>query len=112
MRSFSHYLSTTLGMLTLEGPLLHDFRRLLVCLSRLFEGSDDNERLAADIAVLRSKLLDARFAERMWDEATAMVDERTARMNAASAEALQRLGLERLPRARRGRLVARSTGRD
>ena len=95
--SFSHYLSTTLGMLTLEGPLLHDFRRLLVCLSRLFEGSDDNEQLARDIAALRTKLLDARFAERMWDEATAMVDERTARMNAASAGALQRLGLERLP---------------
>jgi AraC-like DNA-binding protein len=95
--SFSHYLSMTLGTLTLEGALLHDFQRLLVCLSRLFEGSVDDDHLAGDIAVLRSKLLAARFAERMWDEASAMVDERTARMNSASAGALQRLGLERLP---------------
>src|SRR5450432_39991 len=95
--SFSHYLSMTLATLTLEGALLDDLRSLLLCLSKLIGGRADNERLARDIATLRSRLLQARFAERMWDEVSAMVDERTARLNSAAAGALQRLGLEHLP---------------
>src|SRR5450432_158392 len=76
--------------------VLERFRWLTGSRGRLGDASFSHY-LSMTIATLTSRLLLARFAERMWDEVSAMVDERTARLNSAAAGALQRLGLEHLP---------------
>jgi AraC-like DNA-binding protein len=96
--SFSQYLTATLDTLTLEGPLLADFERLLSCFAGLVVGHGDPTALAAQAETLRSKLSEARATERMWDAARNMTDERTARAWPRHAhETLARLGMKRGP---------------
>jgi AraC-like DNA-binding protein len=76
--AFSRYLAATLDTLTLEGPLLRAFDRLLSCFASLLGGTGDPEALAREADALKNRLLQARAAERMWEEARSMVDDRTA----------------------------------
>jgi AraC-like DNA-binding protein len=94
---FAHYVSVTLETLTLEGPLIDHFRRLLVCLSLLFGEGRPADGVAEEIGLLRSKLAPARSAERMWEAAHTMVDERTTGRWAIDPKELTRLGLARFP---------------
>jgi AraC-like DNA-binding protein len=77
---FSHFVGATSSTLVLDGELIAKFRRMLGCLADLMVGRGSTETLAADVASLRVELLNARFAERVWDAARAMVDERTGRV--------------------------------
>jgi AraC-like DNA-binding protein len=76
--AFSRYLAATLDTLTLEGPLIPAFERLLSCFALLLGGTGDPQTLAAESEALKQDLLAARSAERMWEDARSMVDDRTA----------------------------------
>jgi AraC-like DNA-binding protein len=97
--SFSHYLSMTLSTLTLEGPLAGTFERFLTCFARMAASTGPVESLAQEAAALRSKLSQAVFVERMWEETRSMVDERTAGLWATLSQLrrLEFLGLEKPP---------------
>src|SRR4051794_24655545 len=97
--SFSEYLAQTLSTITFEGPLLDTFERLMSYLARLLAGGGAPGPLLDDVGALRRKIEDARFAERMWDVAHQMVDERRTRIWATStlSQSLSLLGIERLP---------------
>jgi AraC-like DNA-binding protein len=96
--TFSHYLSTNLSTLTLEDPLPADFERLLTCLVGLVSGQGSAETLGAQAYALRQKLVLARVAERMWDFARQVLDEKTAPNWAAHAHGdMAVLGLEQVP---------------
>jgi AraC-like DNA-binding protein len=97
--SFSHYLTTTLGTLTLEGSLAATFERFMSCFARMVAGHDGGEALAQEARMLRGKLAQAVFVERAWDEARAMVDERTAGLwsTLSQLRRLEFLGLDKPP---------------
>jgi AraC-like DNA-binding protein len=108
--SFSHYLSMTLGTLTLEGPLAGTFERFMSCFARMAAGTGPVENLAQEAAALRGKLSQAVFMERMWEETRSMVDERTAGLWATLSQLrrLEFLGLDKPPQhAVAGLLVGR-----
>jgi len=97
--SFSEYLAETLSTITLEGSLLDTFERLMSFLASLLAGGSSAGLLLDDVGALRRRMDDARFAERMWDVAHQMVDERRTRIWATStlSQSLSLLGIERLP---------------
>ncbi|HEV8247587.1 MAG TPA: AraC family transcriptional regulator [Polyangiaceae bacterium] len=97
--SFFQYLSETLTTLTLEGPHWNQFERLMSLFSLLITGRGSVDTLAQEIAVLREKLADVRFEERMWSIARGMLSDRKARSWGAPAQArdLHLLGLGRVP---------------
>jgi AraC-like DNA-binding protein len=94
-----HYLAMTLGTATFEGPLLGVLLRFAVAFCQLLTGSGSAEAIAVETRALREKLATVRFAERSWEAAADMVDERTARTWASSGwtEYRRFLGCERLP---------------
>jgi AraC-like DNA-binding protein len=96
---FSAYLAATFATLTLEGPLLGAFRALIGCLSRALGGQGDAGKLARQWNALIEKLLLARSAERMWEVARSMVDERTAARwwTPIMRDSLLRIGLKAPP---------------
>jgi AraC-like DNA-binding protein len=113
--SFSRYLSTTLGTLTLEGPMLALFERLLVCFSRMLGDFANANALAAEFDSLIARLRPTRSAERQWEAARSMVHERTAQVwsTAISRDPLRSLGLKRAPEhVVVGLLRTRSPGQD
>jgi AraC-like DNA-binding protein len=73
---FAHYVSMSLSTVVLDDKQLRAFRRLMVCFASLLAGRGDAEALAEEVARLKVDLLEARFAEGMWDLARAMVDPR------------------------------------
>jgi AraC-like DNA-binding protein len=73
---FAHYVSMTLSTVVLDDKQLRAFRRLMVCFASLLAGRGDAEALAEEVERLKPELLEARFAEGMWDLARAMVDPR------------------------------------
>jgi AraC-like DNA-binding protein len=95
---FAYYLSMTLSTLVLDGDLEKSFERFLVCLARLF-GGDGREETIAQADSLRAALYPARSAERTWEAARSMVDERTARAWSSPTRtgALSTVGLSRVP---------------
>jgi AraC-like DNA-binding protein len=97
--SFARYLAVTLATLTLEGPLLATFERLLSCLALLLRGQGDAERLAREVTALNAALAPARASERLWEAARGMVDERTSHVwrTPLKRDPLKRLGIERPP---------------
>ncbi|HEV8247051.1 MAG TPA: AraC family transcriptional regulator [Polyangiaceae bacterium] len=97
--SFSQYLSSTLATLTLEGPLLAAFERLMSCFAGLVGGQGAPDFLAAQAEALRRELQLARSAERMWEVARSMVGERTAHTWTAAVQArqLDSFGLKQVP---------------
>jgi AraC-like DNA-binding protein len=112
--SFSRYVSATLDTLTLEGPLLGSFERLLMCFAALVAGRGEPTALAREAERIRATLATARANERMWDAARRMTDDRTARAWPWHAhETLARLGMKRTPEhVVVGLLVGREDERD
>jgi AraC-like DNA-binding protein len=96
---FAHYLSMTLGTLTLEPERVRAYERLLGCFASLIAGQGDPSALSAEARDLTAKVEQARFVEWAWDVAREMIDERTARVwsSPQMSGALARLGLKRLP---------------
>jgi len=96
---FAHYLASTLATATFEGSTLGVFRRFVKGNCQLLAQSGAVERLARDLALLRAKLVETRFAERGWVAAAEMVDERTSRawVGSANVGELRFLGLDRAP---------------
>jgi AraC-like DNA-binding protein len=70
------------------------------CLARALAGEGDAEKLAKQWSTLFQQLLDARSAERMWEVARSMVDDRTAQRwwTPIMADTLVRLDLKSPPR--------------
>src|SRR5450432_1248393 len=93
------YVGATLATLTLEGSLFDDFKALTSCLAFLMGGQGSVSQLARDAARLRRNLTEARFADRMWEEARTMVDDRswTQWGTLVNMGGLHRLGLKRPP---------------
>jgi AraC-like DNA-binding protein len=86
---FSHYLSTTLSTLVLEGDQSTTFRKHLECTTRLMAGEGPSDEIYEHVRTFRSELSNVRLPERMWDAARAMVDERTSRTWASQNRAFQ-----------------------
>jgi AraC-like DNA-binding protein len=95
--AFAAYVTRTLGTLTLEGPMLARFERLLSCVALLAEGRDTPEALATEALSLQSTLRAARFPEQMWEAARSMVDERTAHIWPSKSGTLSSLRMKRPP---------------
>jgi AraC-like DNA-binding protein len=97
--AFAEYLAATLDTLTLEGRLFKDFESLLALFAQMLNGAPDPDEVARKIATLRARLTAARLAERMWEAASSMVDERTTRVwtSDARGDALKSFGLHRRP---------------
>src|SRR5258708_34922219 len=78
--------------------MLGDFERLLSCFAGLVVGRGNPSALAAEAETLRRPRSEARAAQRMWEAARSMTDERTARAWPWHAhETLARLGMKRGP---------------
>ncbi len=96
--TFAHYLSTTLTTLTLEEPLPEAFERLMFCLANLVTGRGSPDALGAEAHTLRQELAQARSAERMWDLAHLMLDEKTSPNWASHAHGdMAAVGLDQVP---------------
>jgi AraC-like DNA-binding protein len=96
--AFSRYLTATLGTLTLEGPLLQAFERLLLCYCDLLLVRGDGPMLGAAAEALRRRLEAARLPERMWRVAANLIDERV--LNASvplPIDDMAALGVSKLP---------------
>jgi AraC-like DNA-binding protein len=98
--AFVGYMSATLATLTLEGQLLGAFRKLIECLARALSGQGDAEKLSRQWNTLLQQLLDARSADRMWEVARSMVDDRTEQRwwTPIMADTLTRLDMKSPPR--------------
>jgi AraC-like DNA-binding protein len=96
---FAAYLRTTLSTLVLDGKKAHAFELLLVCLARLMARSGRADEILNRADSLRRELEAARFAERMWAAAEAMIDEKSARVEHSASRHYEftRLGLEVAP---------------
>jgi hypothetical protein len=75
---FAHYLASTLAVATFEGSMLGVFLRFVKGNCDLLAQRGAVLRLSRDLAALRAKLVETRFAERGWVAAAEMVDERTS----------------------------------
>jgi AraC-like DNA-binding protein len=98
-REFSHYLSMTLGTLTLEGEEPSIYRRLLECMASLIAGRGEAPSAADEVARSLERLRSARFVDLIWEITRQMIDERTSRewMSPQKMVDLKRLGMNRLP---------------
>jgi AraC-like DNA-binding protein len=96
---FAHYLACTLATATFEGSTLGAFLRFVKGSCDLLAERGQVQRVARDLAALRAKLVETRFAERSWVAAAEMVDERTSRawVGSANIGELRFLGLDRGP---------------
>jgi AraC-like DNA-binding protein len=96
--AFCQYLAATLSTLTLEGPTLEAFERLTTCFAASLGTKGDAAALAREADAQRRLLSSARMAERMWEAARTMVDERTSPTWAVEAFGeMSRLGIEHFP---------------
>lgn len=97
---FASYLTATLSMLVLEGPMVARLKRLVECLAALMACSGPARALYLEVESLRDELMKAKRADRMWEAARAMVDERTSRLWAASCRDghLADLGIKQFPK--------------
>jgi AraC-like DNA-binding protein len=95
----AHYLSVTLGVLTLDPEMQSCFRRFLECYALLIAERGDAHALASQAVLLRAKLARARAAEQMWDATRNMVDEATSPswLSSHTDSDFGRLGIDRLP---------------
>jgi AraC-like DNA-binding protein len=96
---FAHYLSVTLSTLALEGRHAQAFEDLLVCFVKLLSNETETQETVFRADGLRSSLQATRAAEKAWDTARSMVDERTQRSWSSSDRlmALRQLGLSGAP---------------
>ncbi|HEV8245086.1 MAG TPA: AraC family transcriptional regulator [Polyangiaceae bacterium] len=112
---FSHYVTATLKTLTLDGKGLARYRKLVETFASLLERSTPAEHLYARMRSLGSKLGAARLAERTWQIAAAMIDERSGRIwrSPVRAMELSTVGIRRYPaRLGVGLFVDRRPGSD
>jgi AraC-like DNA-binding protein len=111
--AFSRFLSETVSTLTLEGSLLGLLERMMTCFALLLAGQ--GATLAEEAEGIRLKLWQARFPERMWEAARAMVDDRTTHVweTPLRRDPLALVGMKRAPQhAMVGLLSAPSEGVD
>jgi AraC-like DNA-binding protein len=96
---FAQYVAATLSTLSLDKAELERFQHLVELFAVLIAGDGDAAKLYAQIKVLGTKLAEARLADRMWEVAHAMVDQRTSRAWASPVRAprLRAFGVERYP---------------
>ena len=95
---FAFYLERTLSTLVLDSEKLVSFERLLRYLAQLLAGEGDAGALMNEAEELVFDLERVRLAERVWQAAKTMVDDRFPRawQNAGRAYAMQNLGLSRV----------------
>jgi AraC-like DNA-binding protein len=113
--SFYRYLAQTLATLTLPGSLSSAFTRWMECLARLMSGTGAQEVWAKRADDLTRTLWSARAAERMWEAAQGMVDDRTSHVwsTPIKRDPLRDLGMDRPPdEAVAALLQGRSEGKD
>jgi AraC-like DNA-binding protein len=96
---FAHYLSVTLSTLVLEGRHTRDFEKMLLCFVKLLSGGRGARETLAEADALRASLQATRSAEKAWDAARSMVDDRTQRAWSSSDRImwLRQLGLSGAP---------------
>jgi AraC-like DNA-binding protein len=95
---FAAYLSTSLGLLVLEGERALRLQELIECFAGLLAGTDHADSLANRADALRRELEPIRLSERTWEAVETMVDERSARVWASAHRAydLGGLGLSKI----------------
>src|SRR5262249_7278776 len=96
---FAHYIAVTLSTLVLEGKQAAAFRRRVELCAQLMAGEGASDDIFREALALRGELSGARMAERRWDAAQAMVDDRTSRSWASQNRAwqLRQLGVSGFP---------------
>jgi AraC-like DNA-binding protein len=96
---FRAYLYATLGTLRLGPDQAEALQRLVACLAALMASEGRADVLLNEIHRLGDDLATTREADRMWELARSMLDERSLKMqySAASAYPLAQAGLERSP---------------
>jgi AraC-like DNA-binding protein len=112
---FALYLERTLSTLVLDPSALLGFERLLGCLAQLLAGEGDAGALMNQAEELVTRLEQIRLAERVWQAARTMVDDRFPRawQNAGRAYTMQNLGLSRVAdHLLVGLTVSRKAGAD
>jgi AraC-like DNA-binding protein len=112
---FAFYLERTMATLVLDDERLPRFERLLECLASLLAGEGNAGRLMNEAEGLVVGLKEIRFAERVWQTARTMLDDRFPRawQNAGRAYALQNLGVSRrADHVLVGLTVGRKSGAD
>jgi AraC-like DNA-binding protein len=112
---FASYLSTVLSTLVLSGDQVRAFEDLLGCFAALLTGQGDAGELKTRAGRRQIGLGEVRLAERTWEAAREMVDERSAHVweGVHHAYGLVGLGLSHVPdHVLVGLTVDRSSGRD
>jgi AraC-like DNA-binding protein len=113
--AFYRYLSQTLATLTLPGSLSSAFTRWMESLAHLMSGTGAQAMWAKRADALTKFLWSARAAERMWEAAQNMVDDRTSHLwsTPIKRDPLRDLGMDRpADDAMAALLQGRSVGRD
>jgi AraC-like DNA-binding protein len=77
--TFARYLSMTLATLTLDGLQFAAIKRLMACFANVLVARGDAAALTAEVEAQRKTLVVARYAERAFSIARAMVEGRTER---------------------------------
>jgi AraC-like DNA-binding protein len=97
--SFAQYLSVTLSTLTLEGPQIAAFEKLLCTFADLIAGERPVVSIAPEADSARAVLSEVRSVEKMWSIARGMVDEREVHhwTGQSSRETLRGLSLKHAP---------------
>jgi AraC-like DNA-binding protein len=97
--TLSRYMERRMQVLTLDPGRLRDFRRWLECIAALIAGEGDARSVAIRAASLLARLEEARFAERMWESARSMLDDRSARswLSQQLGDDLARIRMTALP---------------
>jgi AraC-like DNA-binding protein len=113
---FSHYVASTLSTLVLDTKGLASFKRLAEALAHLMsQDCDANTVYDGEVEALRKELAPARLADRMWEVAQAIVDERTSRAWASPmmSDRLRHAGFAQYPeQVIAGLFVSRAEGAD
>jgi AraC-like DNA-binding protein len=92
---FAWYLRDALGMVVLDRHQTRALERLLSCFAQLMSGEGSADQLTNTCNLMRVELERARFAERAWQAARTMLDERSPRSLFSDAFELKKLSLDR-----------------
>src|SRR5450432_1036222 len=97
--AFSRYLAATLETVTLDGKLPEAFASLMTCFAKALRGGADAVKASGQAEALAETVIQARAAERMWEAARSMVDDRTTHVwsTPLKRDPLVELGMRRAP---------------
>jgi len=112
---FARYLSLTLSTLVLDGEGVRKFRLLIEHLARLISQGGGPDAVRAEVEALMLDLVQARFAERLWELIRQLLDDRTSRAGSSASVARQfsDFGVKSIPEhVAVGLLVRRRKERD